>query len=463
MRLLRGSSPHPPSRFTLQFLLCASLTILARPVQAFSSYANDFVNPNYLLARNYPDNTGGAQFSILKWADLLASEGPWTVINKPVVPPSGDLHDYMSWSPYSWPNCSALGNTTELPLPQVWSDCPYYLQDGIFNPDVRMINNTGHFNAMADAVWMNSMAWAMTGINRYAHNAATFINVWFVQNSTAMNPNLVYSQMRRGPGKGQIGAHTGELDLKCMAKVANAVLILRNGNSPYWTKELDDGMVDWCTRFISWFTSYWIALEEAIAKNNHGSFYYSQLAAHQLIAKDIEGARATMTTYFHTIYMNQITETGEQPLEARRTRPYHYRAYNIIAMITNARIGDYIGLDFWDWKGFAGAGIQEAVDFAMTVPPGHEQAAELYQPIACTAAQFGDEDGKYANFLASADSEYPSSPYFLWSQPLSESGLAAARPGFSPERASAERFRVSDGRMLLLVAAAAVGLACVWW
>ena len=93
----------------------------------------------------------------------------------------------------------------------VWSDCPYYLRDGLFNPDVRMINNTGHFNAMADAVWMNSLAWAMTRINRYAQNAATFLNVWFVQNSTAMNPNLVYSQMRRGPGRGQLGAHTGEL------------------------------------------------------------------------------------------------------------------------------------------------------------------------------------------------------------------------------------------------------------
>ncbi|KAF9224978.1 chondroitin AC/alginate lyase [Gyrodon lividus] len=479
MKLLRGIPQRPSSILSLPSLLCAVLTLSARPAQAFTSYPNDFVNPNYALARDYPDNTGGAQFAVLKWADLLAAQGPWTVIDKPVVPPSGDLHDYMSWSPYSWPNCSALGNTTELPLPQgntlpihemklihipssfaVWSSCPYYLRDGLFNPDVRMINNTGNFNAMADAVWMNSLAWAMTGINRYAHNAATFINVWFIQNSTAMNPNLVYSQMRRGPGKGQLGAHTGELDLKCMMKVANAILILRNGNSMYWTNELDDAMVNWCTRFVTWFTSYWIALEEAIAKNNHGSYYYSQLASHQLIAKDIEGARATIKTYFNTIYMSQITETGEQPLEARRTRPYHYRAYNIIAMMTNARIGDYIGLDFWNWTGYAGTGIKDALDFAMTVPPGNENAAELYQPIAGIAAQYGDPDGKYANFLASVDVDYPAAPYFLWSQPFSESGLAAARPGFSPQRDSAERFGVRDGMMLLPVVAV---LACVWW
>ncbi|KAF9233040.1 chondroitin AC/alginate lyase [Melanogaster broomeanus] len=403
---------------TLQMPLRASVRTLSLtesgPAQAFTSYPNEFVNPNYMLARNYPGNTGGAQFSILKWADLLAGQGPWTVIDKPVVPPSGDLHDYMSWSPYSWPNCSALGNTTELPLPQVWSNCPYYLRDGLFNPDVRMINNTGHFNAMADAVWMNSLAWAMTGINRYAQNAVTFINVWF-------HPE---HQMRRGPGKGQIGAHTGELDLKCMAKVANAILILRNGNSAFWTQDLDDAMVNWCTRFVGWVTSYWIALEEAAAKNNHGSYYYAQLASHQLIAKDIEGARATIETYFNTIYMNQITATGEQPLEARRTRPYHYRAYNLIAMIST------IGLNFWNWTGYAGAGIKDALDFAMTIPPGHETASELYQPMASVAGQYGDPDGKYASFLANVDSRYPSAPYFLWCQPFSESGLAAARPGF---------------------------------
>ncbi|KAF8843509.1 hypothetical protein BDN67DRAFT_988470 [Paxillus ammoniavirescens] len=354
---------------------------------------NDFVNPNHLLARTYPDITRGAQFSVLKWADLLASEGPWS--KWPSRWPFLTLFTQLSHPRLvvlalsktlsSWPNCSALGNTPGLPLPQVWSDCPYYLQDGVLNPDVRMINNTGHFNAMGDASWMNSSMGPMTWINRYAHDAATFINVWFIHNSTALNLNLVYSQMWRGPGKGQIGAYAGELE-----------------------QGLDDAMVDRCARFVDWFKSYWIALEEAIAKNvriaNHGFSYYLQLVSHQFVAKDIEGARATIKTYFDTIYVNQITETGKQV--PRRTRPYYYRVYNIMAMITNARIGDYTGLDFWDWKGFAGTGIRAALDFAMTIPPGREQAAELYQP-------FGDEDGKYASFLVSVDAEYPSSPYFL--------------------------------------------------
>lgn len=55
-------------------------TFLPHLAQAFTSYANDFVNPNYMLARQYPGNTGGAQFSILKWADFLAAQGPWSEV-----------------------------------------------------------------------------------------------------------------------------------------------------------------------------------------------------------------------------------------------------------------------------------------------------------------------------------------------------------------------------------------------
>jgi hypothetical protein len=40
------------------------------------------------------------------------------------------------------------------------------------------------------------------------------------------------------------------------------------------------------------------------------------------------------------------------------------------------------------------------------------------------AVKFGDPSGKYAAFLASKDQSYPGRPWFLWNQPLSDSGLA---------------------------------------
>ncbi len=38
----------------------------------------------------------------------------------------------------------------------------------------------------------------------------SFIQTWFLDSDTAMNPNLNYAQMQRGPD-GQIGTHTGVL------------------------------------------------------------------------------------------------------------------------------------------------------------------------------------------------------------------------------------------------------------
>lgn len=59
----------------------------------------------------------------------------------------------------------------------VWTTCPYKQRDGLFNPDVRELNDIGHFESLADAVWYNTLAWSITKDNSYADTAgesATF-------------------------------------------------------------------------------------------------------------------------------------------------------------------------------------------------------------------------------------------------------------------------------------------------
>ena len=148
----------------------------------------------------------------------------------------------------------------------VWVTCPYTQRDGQFNPDIRTVNNTGAFSAMSDAVLYNSLAWVINGSSVYSSNVASWINTWFLANDTYMNPNLNYAQVVRGPGKtSDTGSHTGVLDLKTMVKVVNAVLVLRAGNAPQWTNEIDTGLVAWAKTYIGWLTSNTIALEEAAA------------------------------------------------------------------------------------------------------------------------------------------------------------------------------------------------------
>ncbi|KAF8064896.1 chondroitin AC/alginate lyase [Lyophyllum atratum] len=393
-------------------------------VQALTSYANDFVDPDFIVAGVFGKNTLAAQATILAWAQEAASEGPWSVTSKTVTPPSGDKHDYMSWAPYWWPDCSKAGNTTELAPQEIWKTCTYVTRDGQFNPDGRLINDVGNFQSLSDAVLYNAIAFSLTshGSSSYSKTVVSFIKAWFLDDATKMNPNLNFGQMQRGP-TGQTGSHTGILDLKGMAKIVSAIMILRKKNCTDWTPELDNQMNAWNTEYITWLETAPISLEEGRAPNNHGTFYYNQLAALKLLIGDFDGARNVTNTFFTGQYMSQITASGEQPLEAARTRPYHYHAYNLAAMITNARIAAYAGdKGVWNKTTNEGSTIRTALDFSLGLSAAASKEAayttELYPSIAAVASVYGDADGKYASFLASGINGYASEAYFLWNQPL---------------------------------------------
>ncbi|CAE6445363.1 unnamed protein product [Rhizoctonia solani] len=418
--------------------LVAFVLLFVSPVLALTSYANEFFTPESVLGSEWVTNARWAQTNTMKIARQLAGQGPWAVTSKTMLPPSGDKHDFMSLRPYFWPDCSGVGNTTRLTDQQIYTTCPYVRRDGLFNPDVRMVNDTGEFQAMSDSVFYNALAWSVTKDRGYSRNIANAINTWFIAPDTRMNPNLNFSQLLRGPGE-QIGSHTGLLDLKCMTKLTSGILVMRKGGAPEWTKELDDGLVAWVKEYLGWLGSSALALGEKLSPNNHGSFYYNQVAALQILVGDIEGAKATINEFFNGIYQNQITANGDQPLETIRTRPYHYRAYNLAAIVVNAKIGTYIGItDAWNRTTKSGAGIKQALDYAMSIPPKGEEeyTKELFPPIAAFASVFGDPDGKYVEFLRKNDPQYPGSAFYLISPGLSDSGLL---PGLSNSSSGGSR------------------------
>lgn len=46
--------------------------------------------------------------------------------------------------------------------------------------------------------------------------------------------------------------------------------------------------------------------------SNHGSFYFNQLAALQLIAGDKDGSAKTVQAYFNGLFKNQVAGNGDQ-------------------------------------------------------------------------------------------------------------------------------------------------------
>ncbi|CAK5283568.1 unnamed protein product [Mycena citricolor] len=419
---------------SLLITLLAEITRV-RSSAAFTQYANDFVDPKFATG-HYGAALAGSQQTIMAWADEMDSYSPWSVTFKPVTAPSGNKHDYMSWAPYQWPDCSSVKNSTVLTPQQVWKTCPYVFRDGLVNPDRTTINDFQSFFNLSDGVLYSALAHTFQNqsSSRYSRNIAKYIDAWFLNNSTFMNPNLNYAQMLRGP-RGQHGEYTGILDLRGFAKIASGILILRNSKSADWTPAMDRQFVSWCGNYINWLQTAPTAKIAAAAKNNHGTFYANQLSALKLIVNDIAGATTVGRAYFGGVYKTQIASNGDQPLEGTRTRPYHYRNFNIAGMITNARLLKYADptSNCWNTTAQGGATIQSAVNFLMTTNPNatneNNVTAELYPNIAAVASVYGDPTGKYVGFLKSTGFPYTDDADFLWDQPLAVSSSSSSNSG----------------------------------
>ncbi|GJJ10861.1 hypothetical protein Clacol_005089 [Clathrus columnatus] len=392
-----------------------------------ASYDSIFLDPNYIVNGNFPSTTWQAKDTIVQWAEDLVSLGPWSVMNKSVTPPSGDKHDYMSWAIYWWPDCSNVRNTTLLPPEQVWTECTYVQRDGDINPDVRtVVDDVGSFANLSDAVLYNTLAWSLNKDNDsasvYSQRTVNYINTWFLNNATKMNPNLNYAQMHRGP-TGQMGTKTGVLDAHPITKIVSSILIMRMENNTDWTDDMHNQFVSWSNQYVQWLETAKIAIQESEATNNHGTYYYGQLAALKLLVGDMDGAKNATETYFNNQFQQQINATGEQKhqeLGRIITDSIIWRRW----LYTNAQILSYLdpSSNAWNKTTAYGATIQTALDFILTLNPSasneSDQPSEFYVDVAAVAAVYGDPTHKYTSFLSSGDPNYAAQAYFLWTQPL---------------------------------------------
>ncbi|KAG9028164.1 hypothetical protein FRB95_006780 [Tulasnella sp. JGI-2019a] len=108
-------------------------------------YIVDWMRVNDTVRGDWFANTTVAGQEIVAATQWLNPQGPWSVVNKTLLPPSGNIHDYYSLSPYWWPDCSNVHNTTALTEQQISDQCNYVVRDGQFNPDRTIVNDTGAF------------------------------------------------------------------------------------------------------------------------------------------------------------------------------------------------------------------------------------------------------------------------------------------------------------------------------
>jgi len=325
-------------------------------------------------------------------AEKVMTRGPFSVMQKTRVPPSGDKHDYMSQAPYFWPDPSKPDGR------------PYLRKDGERNPEINGIADHSNMDRVASDSQALALAWYFTGDERYAERAALVLRTWFLDAATRMNPNLNFGQGVPGVNDGR---GIGIIETRGLTSAVDAVGLL--AGSKNWTDRDRKGMEQWFAAFVKWLQESANGRDEAKSENNHGTFYDLQLADFALFAGQEAFAKKVLTESRAKRIAAQIEPDGRQPKETDRTRGISYSVMNLNGLVLLATLGDRIGVDFWGYRTKDGRGIRKALDWLIPYSSGEKKWAyaqiEPYNPADLAPA------------LLRAAAQYRDGNYLAWVKP----------------------------------------------
>lgn len=271
--------------------------------------------------------------------------GPFSVLHKTNVPPSGDMHDYMSIAPYFWPD------------PAKPDGLPYIRRDGERNPASRTSDRRS-LAEMIEAVETLSHAWYFTGAEHYAAKAKQLLRAWFLDPATRMNPNLEFGQAVPGVNTGR---GIGLIETAGLAGVVDAIGLL--ADSEAWTETDQHGVEKWFGEFLGWMSESKHGRDEAAAKNNHGTWYDVQIASFALFVGKPEIATNILQAAGAKRIARQIESDGRQPLELARTKSWGYSTMNLRGLMSLAALGEHVNVDLWRYETPDGRSLRRALDY----------------------------------------------------------------------------------------------------
>ena len=282
---------------------------------------------------------------LLKDDAKALAEGPYSVMEKKNLPPSGDRHDYMSLAPYHWPD------------PSKKDGLPYIRKDGETNPEVKEYKDKEYMPKLCEMVYTLSLAYYFTGNNAFADHAANLVRTWFLKPETRMNPNLNFAQAIKGVNEGR-GA--GIIDSRHFIKLTEGINLLKG--SKHWSKEDQAVMKQWFSDYLTWMHTSRNGKNEMATLNNHGTWFdairlslamFIDSAA--LVKEIIESAKSRLE--------QQMDQDGKFPKEMERTTSLHYNLFNLEAFFLIAAMSEKTGTDLWNYTTPSGRSLKKGFDF----------------------------------------------------------------------------------------------------
>lgn len=282
---------------------------------------------------------------LLKDAGKALKEGPFSVMEKKQVPPSGDKHDFMSLAPYHWPD------------PSKPDGLPYIRKDGQTNPEVKDFSDKEYMPRMCEAAYTLSLAYFFSGDEQYAEHAAKLLKVWFLNENTKMNPNLNFAQAMKGSNDGR-GA--GIIDSRHFIKIVDAIGLLKG--SKYWKEQDQNGMKQWFSSFLNWMHASKNGQHEIKTLNNHGT-YFDAIRLSLALFVDSTDLANRIVLNVQSRLDNQMDEEGKFPKEMARTIALHYSTFNLNAFFMIASMAERVNIDLWNYTSPSGKSLKNGFNF----------------------------------------------------------------------------------------------------
>jgi len=279
-------------------------------------------------------------------ADKALSVTRFSVVDKPVTPPSGDKHDYTSQAPYFWPD------------PGRPDGRPYIRKDGVRNSEIDKITDHRAIDGLVASTQTLGLAYYFGGDERYAEKAASLLRAFYLDPATRMNPNLQYAQFIPGVNSGR---GIGLIETRGFTRVVDAIGLIAGSRA--WRTEDDGGVRDWFAAFLKWMRESENGRDEAAANNNHGTYYDLQVVSFALFLDRRDLATEVLERAKRRRIAVQIEPDGRQPLELARTNGWSYSTGNLDGLTEIATLGDRAGVDLWHDATADGRSIRKAILF----------------------------------------------------------------------------------------------------
>ncbi|MCL1067431.1 alginate lyase family protein [Shewanella olleyana] len=307
-------------------------------------------NRTLLHSEKAPQSMQHSYQQLIEEADIGKQATIFSVAHKGFTPPSGDKNDYMSISPYWWPDESKADGL------------PWIRFDGKTNPasksDETDSVRIGTFTRTVRAL---ALAYYFSEDEAYANKAIELVRAWYIDETTKMNPNVNFGQGVPGVADGR---RSGLIDTRTLVeRNLDAIAIL--SQSATWTEKDEAGINQWYSDYLDWLIEDDLSggpKGEAYAPNNHGTWYDYQMAG---IAYFLGNSHLTkqMVQKGKVRIDTQFAEDGSQPHEAQRTRSYHYHYFSLDPLVGIAQLGDKVGVDLWHYQNQQGVSLTKGIEF----------------------------------------------------------------------------------------------------